>query len=64
MLTMRVAAYELLHEAYFQQAAVLCIRKSKSNGMLQKSDPVQQLAKKSCPVQQQTAHPKRTWPLQ
>ena len=36
MLTMRVAAYELFHEAYLQEAAVLCIRKSKYNRMLQK----------------------------
>ena len=56
MLTMRVAAYELFHEAYLQEAAVLCTKKSKYKRMLQKNYPVRQLAKKSCPVQQQTAH--------
>ena len=36
MLTMRVAAYELFHEAYLQEAAVLCTKKSKYERMLQK----------------------------
>ena len=56
MLTMRVAAHELFHEAYLQEAAVLCTKKSKYKRMLQKNYPVRQLAKKSCPVQQQTDH--------
>ena len=57
MLTMRVAAYELFHEAYLQEAAVLWTKKSKYKRMLQKKLSSTTIGKKSCPVQQQTAHP-------